>query len=224
MSLKDLPADARPREKLLQRGPQALADAELLALLLRTGIAGTGVLQLAQQVLDAFGGWAGLLRATPADLQRIKGLGPAKRAELAAVLEIARRSLAQPLSDAPVFDRPQAVKDYVALHLRGLPHEVFAVLFLDTQHRLLALEELFRGTLAQTSVYPREVVKRALALNAGAAILAHNHPSGAAEPSRADEFLTTSIRSALQLVDVRLLDHLVVGGQDVVSFAERGLL
>jgi DNA repair protein RadC len=224
MSLKDLPADARPREKLLQRGPQALADAELLALLLRTGIAGTGVLQLAQQVLDTFGGWAGLLRATPADLQRIKGLGPAKRAELAAVLEIARRSLAQPLSDAPVFDRPQAVKDYVALHLRGLPHEVFAVLFLDTQHRLLALEELFRGTLAQTSVYPREVVKRALALNAGAAILAHNHPSGAAEPSRADEFLTTSIRSALQLVDVRLLDHLVVGGQDVVSFAERGLL
>jgi DNA repair protein RadC len=224
MSLKDLPADARPREKLLQRGPQALADAELLALLLRTGIAGTGVLQLAQQVLDAFGGWAGLLRARPADLQRIKGLGPAKRAELAAVLEIARRSLAQPLSDAPVFDRPQAVKDYVALHLRGLPHEVFAVLFLDTQHRLLALEELFRGTLAQTSVYPREVVKRALALNAGAAILAHNHPSGAAEPSRADEFLTTSIRSALQLVDVRLLDHLVVGGQDVVSFAERGLL
>jgi DNA repair protein RadC len=225
MSLKDLPADARPREKLLQRGPQALADAELLALLLRTGIAGTGVLQLAQQVLDAFGGWAGLLRATPDDLKRIKGLGgPAKRAELVAVLEIARRALAQPLSAAPVFDRPQAVKDYVALQLRGLPHEVFAVLFLDTQHRLLAMEELFRGTLAQTSVYPREVVKRALAWNAGAAILAHNHPSGAAEPSRADEFLTTSIKSALQLVDVRLLDHLVVGGADVVSFAERGLL
>lgn len=225
MSLKDLPADARPREKLLQRGPQALADAELLALLLRTGIAGTGVLQLAQHVLDAFGGWAGLLRATPDDLKRIKGLGgPAKRAELAAVMEIARRALAQPLSTAPVFDRPQAVKDYVALQLRGLPHEVFAVLFLDTQHRLLAMEEMFRGTLAQTSVYPREVVKRALAWNAGAAILAHNHPSGAAEPSRADEFLTHSIKSALQLVDVRLLDHLVVGGADVVSFAERGLL
>lgn len=225
MSLKDLPADARPREKLLQRGPQALADAELLALLLRTGIAGTGVLQLAQQVLDAFGGFAGLLRATPDDLKRIKGLGgPAKRAELAAVIEIARRSLAQPLATAPVFDRPQAVKDYVALHLRGLPHEVFAVLFLDTQHRLLALEELFRGTLAQTSVYPREVVKRALALNAGAAILAHNHPSGTAEPSRADEFLTAQIKSALQLVDVRLLDHLVVGGNDVLSFVERGLL
>jgi DNA repair protein RadC len=225
MSLKDLPADARPREKLLQRGPQALADAELLALLLRTGIAGTGVLQLAQQVLDAFGGWAGLLRATPDDLKRIKGLGgPAKRAELAALMEIARRALVQPLSSAPVFDRPQAVKDYVALQLRGLPHEVFAVLFLDPQHRLLAMEELFRGTLAQTSVYPREVVKRALAWNAGAAILAHNHPSGAAEPSRADEFLTTSIKSALQLVDVRLLDHLVVGGADVVSFAERGLL
>jgi DNA repair protein RadC len=225
MSLKDLPAEMRPREKLLQRGPQALADAELLALLLRTGLAGTGVLQLAQQVLDEFGGWAGLLRATPDDLKRIKGLGgPAKRAELAALMEIARRALVQPLSAAPVFDHPQAVKDYVALQLRGLPHEVFAVLFLDSQHRLLALEQLFRGTLAQTSVYPREVVKRALALNAGAAILAHNHPSGAAEPSRADEFLTTSIKSALQLVDVRLLDHLVVGGADVVSFAERGLL
>jgi DNA repair protein RadC len=225
MSLKDLPADARPREKLLQRGPRALADAELLALLLRTGYAGTGVLQLAQAVLDTFGGFAGLLRATPDDLKRVKGLGgPAKRAELAAVMEIARRALVQPLSAAPVFDHPQAVKDYVALQLRGLPHEVFAVLFLDSQHRLLAMEELFRGTLAQTSVYPREVVKRALALNAGAAILAHNHPSGAAEPSRADEFLTTSIKGALQLVDVRLLDHLVVGGADVVSFAERGLL
>lgn len=224
MSLKDLPVDARPREKLLQRGPQALADAELLALLLRTGFAGTGVLQLAQQVLDSFGGWAGLLRATPDDLKRIKGLGPAKRAELAAVLEIARRALAEPLVSAPVFDRPQAVKDYVALRLGGMEHEVFAVLFLDGQHRLLAMEEMFRGTLTQTSVYPREVVKRALALNAGAAILAHNHPSGVAEPSRADEFLTTSIKSALQLVDVRLLDHLVVGAGGVVSFAERGLL
>jgi DNA repair protein RadC len=225
MSLKDLPADARPREKLLARGPQALADAELLALLLRTGIAGTGVLQLAQQVLDAFGGWAGLLRATPDDLKRIKGLGgAAKRAELAAVLEIARRALAQPLAAAPVFQQPQAVKDYVALQLRGLAHEVFAVLFLDGQLRLLALEEMFRGTLTQTSVYPREVVKRALALNAGAVILAHNHPSGAAEPSRADELLTASLRSALQLVDVRLIDHLVVGRTQVLSFAERGLL
>jgi DNA repair protein RadC len=224
VSLKDLPADARPREKLLQRGARSLADAELLALLLRTGLAGTGVLQLAQQVLDAFGGFAGLLRASADDLKRIKGLGPAKRAELAAVMEIARRALAEPLAAAPVFEQPQAVKDYVALHLGALPHEVFAVLFLDGQHRLLALEEMFRGTLTQTSVYPREVVKRALALNAGAAILAHNHPSGLAEPSRADEFLTGAIKSALQLVDVRLLDHLVVGRREVVSFAERGML
>jgi DNA repair protein RadC len=224
MSLKDLPAAARPREKLQQRGPAALADAELLALLLRTGLPGQGVLQLAQAVLDTFGGLAGLLRSTPDDLRRVKGLGPAKRAEVVAVLEIARRALAQQLAATAVFDRPQAVKDYLALQLRGLPHEVFVVLFLDSQQRLLAMEEMFRGTLAQTSVYPREVVKRALAINAGAVILAHNHPSGLAEPSRADEFLTQSLRNALQLVDVRVLDHLVVGADSVVSFAERGLL
>jgi DNA repair protein RadC len=224
MSLKDLPAELRPREKLLARGPAALADAELLALLLRTGLPGLGVLQLAQALLDAFGGLHGLLRAGPDDLKRIKGLGPAKRAEVAAVLEIARRALGQQLAAAPVFDAPQAVKDYVAIQLGGLAHEVFAVLFLDGQHRLLRMEEMFRGTLTQTSVYPREVVKRALALNAGAVVLAHNHPSGVAEPSRADEYLTQSLKSALQLVDVRVLDHLVVGAGQVVSFAERGLL
>jgi DNA repair protein RadC len=224
VSIKDLPTDARPREKLLARGAQALADAELLALLLRTGVAGTGVLQLAQQLLAAFGGVGGLLRADVDDLARVKGLGPAKRAELAAVLEIARRALLAELAERPVFDAPQRVKDYLRLQLAHLPHEVFAVLFLDHQHRLLAMEELFRGTLSQTSVYPREVVKRALAVNAGAVILAHNHPSGVAEPSRADEFLTQSLKSALALVDVRVLDHLVVGSNDVVSFAERGLL
>jgi len=224
MSIKDLPADARPREKLLARGAPALADAELLALLLRTGVAGTGVLQLAQQLLAAFGGVAGLLRADARALARVKGLGPAKRAELAAVLELARRAMAAELAQRPVFDAPQRVKDYLRLQLAHLPHEVFAVLFLDHQHRLLAMEELFRGTLSQTSVYPREVVKRALALNAGAVVLAHNHPSGVAEPSRADEFLTQSLKSALALVDVRVLDHLVVGAADVVSFAERGLL
>jgi DNA repair protein RadC len=179
---------------------------------------------LAQAVLDTFGGLAGLLRTTPEDLRRVKGLGPAKRAEVSAVLEIARRALSEQLTGTPVFDRPQAVKDFLALHLRALPHEVFVVLFLDTQQRLLKMEEMFRGTLSQTSVYPREVVKRALALNAGAVILAHNHPSGVAEPSRADEFLTQSLRNALQLVDVRVLDHLVVGTGSVVSFAERGLL
>ena len=224
MSLKDLPAEMRPREKLLARGGAALSDVELLALLLRTGLPGRGVFDLAEQVLREFDGFAGLLRAQAADLRRIKGLGPAKRAEIAAVIEMARRALAQPLQAAPVFDATQKVKDYVALHLGSRGQEVFAVLFLDGQHRLLALEEMFHGTLTQTSVYPREVVRRALQLNAGALILAHNHPSGLAEPSRADELLTQTLKQALQLVDVRVLDHLIVGRGTVLSFAERGLL
>ena len=222
--LKDIPASARPREKLLARGPAALADAELIALLLRTGVAGTGVLQLAEQLLGTFGGLAGLLRAPPEQLKRIKGLGPAKRAEVAAVLELARRSIAAELATRPLFDSPGKVKEYLQLQLGGREHEVFAVLFLDAQSRLVRLEEMFRGTLTQTSVYPREVVKRALELGAAAVILAHNHPSGAAEPSRADEFLTQTLKSALALVDVRVLDHLVVGQGQAVSFAERGLL
>ncbi|MEO6362644.1 MAG: DNA repair protein RadC [Caldimonas sp.] len=221
---KDIPASARPREKLLALGPAALADAELIALLLRTGLKGIGVLQLAENILATFGGLAGLLRAEPAQLQSIKGLGPAKRAELAAVLELARRSLAGQLQAQPVFDSPARVKEYVSLQLGARGHEVFAVLFLDAQSRLVRLEEMFRGTLTQTSVYPREVVKRALELGAAAVILAHNHPSGAAEPSRADEFLTQTLKSALALIDVRVLDHLVVGQGAVVSFAERGLL
>ena len=224
MSVKNLPAPLRPREKLLTQGPASLADAELLALLLRTGLAGQGVLQLAQSLLDAFGGWQGLLRAQPEDLKRIKGLGPAKRAEIGAVLEIARRSMAQELQAAPVFEAPERVKAFLRLQLDGLGHEVFVVLFLDAQHRLIRHEEMFRGTLTQTSVYPREVVKRALELGAAAVILAHNHPSGAAEPSRADEFLTQTLKNALALIDVRVLDHLVVGQGAVVSFAERGLL
>ncbi len=224
MTIKDLPAAARPREKLLALGPAALADAELLALLLRTGVHGQGVLQLAAAVLQRFGGFAGLLHAGLAELQSIKGLGPAKRAELLAVLEMARRALAERLAAAPVFETPHTVKDFVQLKLGALPHEVFAVLFLDSQHRLLQLDEMFRGTLTQTSVYPREVVRRALELNAGAVILAHNHPSGVAEPSRADEFLTQNLKSELQLIDVRVLDHLVVARGAVVSFAERGLL
>ncbi len=224
MSLKDLPAEQRPREKLLERGPGALADTELLALLLRTGLPGHDVFSLSQQVLERFGGFAGLLQISAAELGSVKGLGPAKRAELVAVMEMARRALAQQVSAAPVFDSPQRVKDYVALQLGGRTQEVFAVLFLDGQHRLLRLEEMFHGTLMQTSVYPREVVRRALALNAGAVILTHNHPSGLAEPSRADEFLTQTLKSALALVDVRVLDHLVVGQGQVVSMAERGLL
>jgi len=222
--LKDIPASARPREKLLALGPAALADAELIALLLRTGVVGTNVLQLAENLLATFGGLAGLLHTPPDALERVKGLGPAKRAEMAAVLEIARRSVAGELAARPVFDAPGKVKEYLALQLGSREHEVFAVLFLDAQTRLLRLEEMFRGTLTQTSVYPREVVKRALELGAAAVILAHNHPSGAAEPSRADEYLTQTLKSALALIDVRVLDHLVVGHGQIVSFAERGLL
>lgn len=224
MVLKDIPAAARPREKLLALGPAALADAELVALLLRTGLRGVSVLQLAQQLLDAFGGLGGLLHASASDLKRIKGLGPAKRAEITAVMELARRSLAQELAERTVLTSPQQVKDFLQLKLAHLGHEVFAVLFLNAQHQLVELEEMFRGTLTQTSVYPREVVKRALDLQASAVILAHNHPSGVAEPSRADEYLTQTLKAALQLVDVRVLDHLVVGRAGVVSFAERGLL
>jgi len=224
MVLKDIPADARPREKLLAQGAAALADAELIALLLRTGLQGVPVLTLAQQMLDRFGGLAGLLHTDAERLKQVKGLGPAKRAEVAAVLELARRAVLEQLSQRPVFETPAQVKHYVQLQLGALAHEVFAVLFLDAQHRLLHYEEMFRGSLTQTSVYPREVVKRGLELNAAALIFAHNHPSGMAEPSRADEHLTQTLKSALALVDVRVLDHLVVGRGAVISFAERGLL
>ena len=224
MVLKDIPPDARPREKILALGPTALADAELIALLLRTGFKGVSVLQLAQQLLDRFGGIQGLLHAGADDLKQIKGLGPAKRAEIAAVIELARRALAQELTQRPALDAPAKVKNFLQLQLGGHEHEVFAVMFLDTQNRLIKLEEMFRGTLTQTSVYPREVVKRALEVQAASVILAHNHPSGAAEPSRADEYLTQTLKSALALIDVRVLDHLVVARDEVVSFAERGLL
>ena len=237
MRLKDLPADALPREKLLARGPAALSDAELLALLLRTGMVGKGVLQLAQELLDppardaatgrttgGFGGIAGLLHASDDDLRRIKGLGPAKRAELLAVVELARRALAQQLREREVFGSPQAVKQYLQLHLAAKDHEVFAVLFLDSQNRLIALEELFRGTLTQTSVYPREVVLRALHHQAAAVVLAHNHPSGNVQPSRADEALTQTLKTTLGLIDVRVLDHVIVAPGAALSMAEAGLL
>ncbi|MEY4412817.1 MAG: hypothetical protein RIQ53_110 [Pseudomonadota bacterium] len=223
-TMRDLPAALRPREKLLSHGPQALADAELLALLLRTGLRGQGVLQLAEAVLAQCGGLAGLLTEDPASLGRVRGLGPARRAELQAVLELGRRAMAQSLGRRTVLDSPQTVKQYCQMQLATRDHEVFAVLFLDAQLRLIRLDELFRGTLTQTSVYPREVVKRALAHNAAAVILAHNHPSGVAEPSRADEFLTQQLKTALALVDVRVLDHLVVARAAVVSMAERGLV
>ena len=224
MLLKDLPEDARPREKLLARGPGALSDAELLALLLRTGLPGKNALQMGQELLDQFGGVAGLLHTGADALKSIKGLGPAKRAEIVAVLELARRALTAQLKQQTLFDAPHAVRDYLQLQLGSRPYEVFAVLFLDSQHRLIVLEELFRGTLTQTSVYPREVVVRALALNAASVVLAHNHPSGSAQPSRADEALTQTLKAALGLVDVRVLDHFVVTTTEVVSMAERGLL
>jgi len=179
---------------------------------------------MGQELLDNFGGVAGLLHTSHESLNSVKGLGPAKRAEIVAVLELARRALASELKEKALFTTPQAVRDYLQLQLGSRPHEIFAVLFLDSQHRLIALEEMFRGTLTQTSVYPREVVIRALALNAASVVLAHNHPSGAAEPSRADELLTHTLKTTLALVDVRVLDHFVVTSTQALSMAERGLL
>lgn len=225
MAFHDLPADARPREKLLARGPAALSDTELLALLLRTGLAGRHVLQLAQDVLDACGGIAGLLHADAEALRKVRGLGgTAKRAELLAVMELARRAMAQRLAERPAFEAPDAVAQYLQLHLAHKPHEVFAVLFLDTRHHLLAMEELFRGTLAQTSVYPREVVQRALHHGAAAVVLAHNHPSGDVQPSRADQQLTDALKAALALLDIRVLDHVIVGPGRFLSMAQQGLV
>jgi DNA repair protein RadC len=223
MGIKDLPPGARPREKLLARGPQALSDVELLAILLRTGMAGKNVFELSQELL-ATNGIAGLLQATPASLKRVKGLGPAKQAELLAVFEIARRAMLQRLQEREAFHTPDAVKQYLQLQLAHKNHEVFAVLFLDSQNRLLAMEELFRGTLSQTSVYPREVVLRALHHQAAAVVLSHNHPSGSVQPSRADEALTQNLKASLALVDVRVLDHIIVGQGQSLSMAEQGLL
>lgn len=223
MSIKDLPLDARPREKLLARGPQALSDVELLAILLRTGMAGKNVFQLSEELLGP-DGIAGLLNATVESLQMVKGLGPAKQAELLAVFELARRALSQRLKEREAFHTPGAVKQYLQLQLAHKNHEVFAVLFLDNQNRMLAMEELFRGTLSQTSVYPREVVMRALHHQAAAVVLSHNHPSGSVQPSRADEHLTQTLKASLALVDVRVLDHIIVGQGQALSMAEQGLM
>ena len=224
MLLKDLPQDARPREKLLARGPGALSDAELLALLLRTGLPGKNALQMGQELLSTFGGVSGLLNTPAEALKKIKGLGPAKRAEIVAVLELARRALASQLQEKTIFSNPQAIRDYLQLQLGSREHEIFAVLFLDASHRLIVLEEMFRGTLTRTSVYPREVVVRALALNAANVVLAHNHPSGTAQASRADEAITQTLKAALALIDVRVLDHFIVTRTAAVSMAEMGLI
>ena len=224
MAITDWPADERPRERLLAQGPARLSDAELVAVFLRSGVAGKNAVELARELIGRFGGLAGLLAAGYGALRETKGLGKAKAAQLVAVLEMARRCLGEELRAGAALNSPAAVRDYLRLALGAREHEVFVALFLDAQHRVIAVEELFRGTLTQTSVYPREVVKAALRRNAAAVILAHNHPSGVAQPSQADELLTRSLIEALALIDVKVLDHFIVAGNQTLSFAERGLL
>ncbi len=224
MSIKDWPASERPRERLLAQGAGALSDAELLALLLGNGTVGGSALDCARAALQRFGGIGALLTAPAGAVTSLPGWGLAGYTRLRAVLELAKRMLLEQARQPDAMNSPAAARDYLCLALAGQAHEVFTVLFLDAQHRLLACEEMFRGTLTQTSVYPREVVKQALRHNCAAVILAHNHPSGVAEPSRADEALTRALQSALALVDVRVLDHIVVAGAQSTSFAERGLL
>lgn len=224
MGIADWPLQERPRERLLAQGAGYLSDAELVAVCLRSGIRGKSAVDLARELISRFGGLAGLLAAGLPDLVRVSGLGPAKAAQLAAVIELARRALHEELKAGSVLTSPGAVRDYLRLALGSRGHEVFVVLFLDAQHHVLSSAELFRGTLTQTSVYPREVVKSALAANAAAVIFAHNHPSGVAQPSQADEMLTRQLKEALALVDVKVLDHFIVAGNQTLSFAERGLL
>ena len=223
MAISDWPPAERPRERLLAGGAQALSDAELLAVLLRTGTRGKSAVDLARGLMSEFHGLSGLLSAGER-LARVKGLGPAKRAQFAAVVELARRSIAENLKTGSALTSPGAVRDYLRLALGALPHEVFLCIWLDAQHRAIRLQEAFHGTLTQTSVYPREIVKAALAANAAAVIFAHNHPSGVAQPSQADELLTRNLRDALALVDVKVLDHFIIAGSQAISFAERGLL
>lgn len=224
MRIADWPAGERPRERLLELGAGALTDAELIALCLRTGVRGASALDVARALLAQHGGLAGVLAADHRELARMRGLGAAKAALLAAVLELARRALRERLRAEAALTAPGAVRDYLRLALASRPYEAFLCLHLDAQHRVIRVEELFRGTLTQTSVYPREVVKAALAANAAAVIFAHNHPSGVAQPSTADELLTRQLKDALALVDIRVLDHFIVAGNQALSFAERGLL
>ncbi len=224
MAITDWPVDDRPREKLLSKGADALSDAELLAIFLRTGISGKSAVDLARELLTSCGSLSALCAGSERDICELPGMGPAKYAQLQAVMEMARRALREKLATGNALNSPSAVRDYLRMKLQALPHEVFVVLFLDAQNRVIGCEELFRGTLTQTSVYPREVVKRVLHHNAGAVIFAHNHPSGVGEPSHADETLTQALKQALSLVDVRVLDHFIVAGSGVLSFAERGLL
>jgi DNA repair protein RadC len=223
MAISDWPLGERPRERLLSSGAAALTDAELLAVLIRTGVAGKSAVELARELLARFGSLGALLGAGRSLLE-IKGLGAAKSAQLSAAVELARRSLRENMKSSSALTSPGGVRDYLRLALSGREHEVFVCIWLDAQHRVLKLEELFRGTLTQTSVYPREIVKAALACNAAAVIFAHNHPSGVAQPSQADELLTRNLKEALGLVEVKVLDHFIVAGNHALSFAERGLL
>ena len=224
MRIAEWPEDERPRERLLKHGASALSEAELLAIFLRTGIAGASAVELGRQLLARFGSLQRLFAATLGEVAAVRGVGPAKYVQLQAVVEMARRALREDIGERDAMSSPQAVREFLRLSLGGRAHEVFVAMFLDAQNRLLGCEELFRGTLTQTSVYPREVVKTALRYNAAGVIFAHNHPSGVAEPSHADETLTQALKQALSLVDVRVLDHFIIGRGAALSFAERGLL
>jgi DNA repair protein RadC len=224
MAITDWPEDDRPREKLLSKGAASLSDAELLAIFLRTGVVGKSAVDLARELLKRFDNLSGIFSASQDAFTEVNGMGPAKYVQFQAVLEMASRALAEKMREPHLLNSPQAVRDYLRLTLQSKPHEVFVGIFLDAQHRVIEVEELSSGTLTQTSVYPREVVKRALYHNAAAVIFAHNHPSGVAEASRADEDLTRALKQALKLIDVSVLDHFIVGAGGVLSFAERGLL
>ena len=224
MAITDWPAAERPREKLIELGAEALSDAELLAIFLRVGVAGKSAVDLARDLLTQFGSLNGIFAATEHALSQVHGIGPSKYVQLQSIFEMSRRALSEQLQQRDVFKSPQAVRDYLVLKLGRLTKEVFLVLFLDTQNRLVATEEMFSGSLKETSVYPREVVKRALHHNAASVIFAHNHPSGIAQQSQADELLTKQLKQALALVDVRVLDHFIVAGNNTLSFSERGLL
>ena len=224
MAITDWPELERPREKLLQLGPASLSDAELLAIFLRTGVRGKSAVDLARELLVRRGSLGALFTIKRSELGNMPGLGEAKFSQLQAVLEMARRALAETLRSGDALSAPGAVRDYLRLALANREHEVFLAVLLDAQNRVLACDELFRGTLTQTSVYPREVVKCALEHNAAAVIFAHNHPSGVAEPSHADQVLTQSLQQALALLDIKVLDHFIVAGGSALSFAERGLL
>ena len=224
MAITDWPEGERPREKLLQRGAAALSDAELLAIFLRTGVKGKSAVDLAREMLTQFGSLTKLIAVSQKEFCKIHGMGKAKYVQLQATVEMARRALQEEMRSGDVLNSPGAVRDYLKLLLGGRTQEVFMVIFLDAQHRAIASEELFHGTLTQTSVYPREVVRRALHHNAAAVILAHNHPSGVAEPSQSDRMLTDALKQALGLVDVRVLDHFIVAGTGCLSFAERGMV